>query len=78
MDEADENVDEAGPVTLGDPREVLVEIQGPALGVSQVRAWITARSGSLTGEGQVVSDIADDPKAPGWSRCRMTVVPADG
>lgn len=76
MDEADEDAD-GGFVTTGDPREVWVEVRGPVEGVAGVRAWIMARSGSLTGDGQVVTDTADDPEMPGWSRCRMTVVPAE-
>ncbi|MGK5733320.1 hypothetical protein [Streptomyces sp. URMC 124] len=73
----DDRIDESGPVTFGDPREVWVEIRGPVEGVAKIRAWITARSGSLTGDGQVVADTADDPETPGWSRCRMTVLPAE-
>lgn len=65
-----------GFVTTGDRREVLVEIRGPVAEAARVRAWITARSGSLTGAGTVVSDVDDDPEVAGWSRCRMTVLPA--
>ncbi|MEU1778146.1 MULTISPECIES: hypothetical protein [Streptomyces] len=43
---------------------------------ARVRAWILARSGSLDGDGVVISDLEDDPATPGWTRCRMTVTPA--
>ncbi|MFI8942705.1 hypothetical protein [Streptomyces syringium] len=62
-------------VTTGDPREVLVEIRGPVDGAAQVRAWIVGRTGSITGTGTAVWDMVDDEETPGWTRCRMTVVP---
>ncbi|MEW2578390.1 hypothetical protein [Streptomyces syringium] len=65
----------AGPVTTGDPREVLVEIRGPVAEAAQVRAWIVSRTGSITGTGEAVWDMVDDEETPGWTLCRMTVVP---